>query len=564
MKKYYLCILLGCFLLTFGCNSSSDGTDTYNANPADHRDGSQPVGLDTCINNGTDSNFIDTGSVDFMFTELLGRPTDSSVTVNIVPRETMDVLFKYGTVPGEYTGQTELQNVEGYPGFEIGSSGIGTDIEITGLNSNTRYYYQMNYKVSGQSEYVTGEERTFHTQRAPGSTFTFTVQSDSHINLIDPDVIGGNTGKLENYNQTLANQGTDTPDFLIDMGDTSMAEYAYGGHGGKYENPGPGLVEKWFMMQREIFSTVGHSIPVFMAMGNHDGEVSVHADEALPYAATYRQGWFPNPNPLLNDFYSSGETKVYDFLGNSPREASYSWTWGDALFIVLDSAYYRPQTDNKRGGGNGGSIWRETLGIDQYLWLKSTLENSDAVFKFVFLHNLTGGRSSDRESSGRGGVESSMYGEWGGRNDELQTGNNDYVFDTERPASEGWIKPIREILAENGVTIVFHGHDHFYAYQHQEDFTPDQSDVAYVLVPQSSVDSRRYNLAEYEGHVEEYQYHNTDSSVVLNKGGHIRCEVSGDKVTCEYVHTRNKFVNHSFSCSGDDNRCETYGTLNTN
>ena len=32
-----------------------------------------------------------------------------------------------------------------------------------------------------------------------------------------------------------------------------------------------------------------------------------------------------------------------------------------------------------------------TLGREQYEWLKTTLENSDATFKFVFSHNLIGG-----------------------------------------------------------------------------------------------------------------------------------------------------------------------------
>ncbi|MCP4744717.1 MAG: hypothetical protein GY874_01050, partial [Desulfobacteraceae bacterium] len=177
------------------------------------------------------------------------------------------------------------------------------------------------------------------------------------------------------------------------------------------------------------------------------------------------------------------------------------------------------------------------------------------------VHSLTGGCSSDRESGGRGGVECSMYGEWGGQNEERSHGNTDYVFDTMRPESEGWSKPIREIFAENGVTILFKGHDHFYAYQHQKDYAPDLADVAYLTVPQSSVDQGRYGLAAEEGHVAEYMYQNTESSIILAKGGHIRCKVSPETTTCEYVHTRDRGVNHSFSCSAETNECDTYGNL---
>ena len=46
-------------------------------------------------------------AVTFMAPELLGCPTDSSVIVNAVAEQTLQVKFQYGTSSGIYTGETD-------------------------------------------------------------------------------------------------------------------------------------------------------------------------------------------------------------------------------------------------------------------------------------------------------------------------------------------------------------------------------------------------------------------------------------------------------------------------
>ena len=60
---------------------------------------------------------------------------------------------------------------------------------------------------------------SFHTQRKPGSPFTFTVQADSHMDQGTQPTI---------YERTLANMSADRPDLFIDLGDTFMTD--------KYDN----------------------------------------------------------------------------------------------------------------------------------------------------------------------------------------------------------------------------------------------------------------------------------------------------------------------------------------
>ena len=140
--------------------------------------------------------------VDFTLGELLGKPTDSSVTVNFEPGETINVFVEYGTAPGVYTGTTTTVVAPG-----------GSPTEISGLSGNTQYYYRLVYETTDDlGNFETRPEHSFWTQRASGSTFTFVLQSDSHIQ-------GGPSINTTTYANTISNMVADGPDFLIDVGD---------------------------------------------------------------------------------------------------------------------------------------------------------------------------------------------------------------------------------------------------------------------------------------------------------------------------------------------------------
>ena len=153
-------------------------------------------------------------------------------------------------------------------------------------------------------------------------------------------------------------------------------------------------------------------------------------DEADPaqtqpiLAVNARRAIFPNPKP--DGFYTGNTDTSLTYIDDDHlREDYYAWTWGDALFIVLDPYWYTmkfPQENStypfggeeNQSGENAtkGTRWDWTLGIDQYLWLKNTLATSTATYKFVFIHNVTGGIIP----YGRGGTEIAGYFEWGGKN----------------------------------------------------------------------------------------------------------------------------------------------------
>ncbi len=415
----------------------------------------------------------------FTAQELLGRVTDSSVTINMAADQDLDVYVEYGTASGSYTGRTASARYSG---------GAPFNVVLTGLKANTRYYYRIEYRATGASAFTPRVERSFQTQRPRGSTFTFDVQFDPHMDEnSDPAT----------YTQTLANILADKPDFLIDLGDNTMSD--------KLQPVTQAGVLGRNQLLRTYYDLACHSVPLFLVLGNHEGEWGRFLDGTANNVAVWntlaRKQYYPNPVP---DGFYSGDAQTYPIVGQ--RQAYYSWEWGDALFVVLDPYWNQPSSPDASGD------WSLTLGPTQYAWLKRTLESSASTFKFVFCHNLVGGLNMNGPM--RGGIETARYLEWGGYNLDGAWG-----FDKARP---DFAMPVHNLLVANNVTVFFHGHDHLYARQ-------DLDGIVYQEGPQPS--ARNTNLG---ARGTDYSYtHGT----VLGGVGYIRVTVSPTAVTAQYVQT---------------------------
>src|ERR1044071_353096 len=142
--------------------------------------------------------------VTFTGQELLGRPTNNSITINVVSSSALDSYFEYGTSPGAYTSQTGVITTPANEPIEA---------VISGLNANTQYFYRLQYRRTGTSTYTARAEHSFRTQRLAGNNFVFDITSDSHVNV-------GGLGNGTTWSNTLTNVANDNPDFLIYCGDT--------------------------------------------------------------------------------------------------------------------------------------------------------------------------------------------------------------------------------------------------------------------------------------------------------------------------------------------------------
>jgi UDP-2,3-diacylglucosamine pyrophosphatase LpxH len=247
--------------------------------------------------------------------------------------------------------------------------------------------------------------------------------------------------------------------------------------------------------------------PTYFALGNHEGENPTQ-DTFHANARSARMKVVPNPDASVSSFYKDP----------NPYESYYAWEWGDALFVVLDPFSYC--TDDP-----DDDPWNWTLGQAQYDWLYDTLSSSGKKWKFVFLHHLTGGKREVR-NYGRGGIEYAKFKvmqqatyEWGGEDE-----NGNYLWSEKRP---GWEHgAIHDMLASEGVTAVFHGHDHGFAHQ-----TLDG--IHYIECPTISGISLFQRLYD-DGFLEAADYKN---GVRMGNNGYIRVTVNPEQVLVEYVGT---------------------------
>jgi hypothetical protein len=236
--------------------------------------------------------------------------------------------------------------------------------------------------------------------------------------------------------------------------------------------------------------------------GNHEQAARYLLDgtpnNPAVWAQNSRNALFSQPAP--DNFYT-GNTESVTHIGLLRNY--FSWTWGDALFVVIDPYWSSPvAVDNIFGGtARRGSLWDVTHGDNQYLWLKTTLESSTAKYKFVFAHHVMG--------TGRGGIELAGLYEWGGKN---PNGTSD--FSSRRPT---WESPIHQLMVANKVRIFFQGHDHIWVRQQLDG-------VIYQTLPQPADPN--------------YAFDNEDaylSGDKLPNSGYARVSVSPSEVKVEYV-----------------------------
>ena len=419
---------------------------------------------------------------------VLGRPTDRSVAASLSATVAEEVYVEWAEAGAAYVDRT--------PSAQLGVQ-VPTTITLDRLRVNTAYSYRVRYRVAGESTFRSGPDRAFRTARTPGTAFTFAVQADPHLDDNSSTAV---------YGQTLQNILSDRPDFLIDLGDTSMSEKCVMAGSTLCAPPAPvseATVAARTRLARTWFESVAHSVPLFLVLGNHDGEAGWSGSLSTPsldlWAVTARTALFPNPAP--DAFYSGSEDAV---PGIGLRQNYYAFEWGDALFVMLD-----PYTYTQRKPGT--DLWGWTLGSTQYQWLARTLLASRARYKFVFTHHLLGGNGSET----RGGAAFAPYYEWGGRNADGSWG-----FDRQRP---GWAAPIHQLMVEAHVTAWFHGHDHLYARE-------ERDGIVYQEVPQPSL--ARYDTPDPAA---GYGYVGSVGTNIFPSSGHLRVNVSPTSVRVEYV-----------------------------
>jgi hypothetical protein len=418
---------------------------------------------------------------------ILGRATDRSITFSLLSKEkNQECFFEIGTQKNNYTRKTVLTLL---PETKV------VEVLLQELEPNTEYFYRLNYRESGTQDFLQRSDYRFATGRAPGSTFVFTIQGDSH-----PERPQSSHPEL--YARTLQTAASDQPDFHICIGDDFSVE--------KYRQVSAATMAEPYLLQRPFLGLVGQTAPIFLMNGNHEQaslfnyqQTDVRKDVAT-FVQTARNQLYPTVGP--DGFYTGNQETLPDI---GLLKDYCAWTWGDGLFIILDNYWHSAELVDSGYGAKGGGgkekkekdWWKITIGNAQYQWLKKTLETSKAKYKFVFAHHVLG--------SGRGGVDEADLYEWGGKGKK-----GEGSFAQMRPT---WELPLHQLMVKHGVNVFFQGHDHLYCQQ-------EKDGIIYQEVPMPS----DHNYTAYND--DRYQ-----SGTKLPSTGHIRVTVAPHKVKVEYV-----------------------------
>mmetsp|Transcript_4416 Transcript_4416/g.6603 ORF Transcript_4416/g.6603 Transcript_4416/m.6603 type:complete len:558 (-) Transcript_4416:210-1883(-) len=437
---------------------------------------------------------------------ILGSPTDTGITISLFTDTDTSAQIFYRTLDTDVYQQSEFNAI---------SSSSPQKYVLEGLKPNTKYEYILtfqNLNMGRPCDITNSPPQYFSTQKPKGAGYSFAVVADIHLH--DPGAYDKNIFEESLTNLRSVVDGSQGIDFIVDIGDTFMGsklgythetiEYAYQD------------IFRWY-------SKVANSAPLYLANGNHDCELGWLLSDGFvrSYAATnaktslalhcamLRLKYYENPMPSA--FYRSNldvEFEEAGYLGNY-----YSWSWGDALFVVLDPFWY-----TNRNSGRPEDPWDWTLGKQQYDWLKETLEASDHKFKFLFIHHLVGGVfGTSKEGGGGGGPYYGNFFEWGGFDKDSQ-----YAFDDQRA---GWDHgPIHEMMTEYGVTAVFKGHDHMY-------HAGALDDVVYHTLPKPSVPNAHGHASNT---AEAYERGYPPEEVVATSG-FLTVDVKPSQVTVSYV-----------------------------
>jgi hypothetical protein len=338
----------------------------------------------------------------------LGCLTHSSVLLNVVAGEG-DILCRI-----RFGRNDDIEGRNWQKSADISLKALTPkQIRLEPLEPDTEYRYQVYARLKDQRDFRLVTEHPFRTRRISPSAFSFALFSDAHIQPFQQ--------VRERYrilNQVTSSILTRGPDFSLMLGDNIQT---ISSHGGPIIEKRHGAI--LYAHLRHALGFLPSSIPLFNTIGNWEGENGWHPEQERSWARQARLDWIPTPDPKT---YPEGGSESGDFYG---------FTWGDALFLVLNVSGYTSSDHTLQSPVGKADDW--TLGEVQKQWLQEKLSKSEKKWKFLFLHHPVGGKAGDDLNS--------RYGRGGGR----------AAYTGEQAVIHEWMKTY-------GVQALFYGHDHVF------------------------------------------------------------------------------------------------------
>jgi hypothetical protein len=406
---------------------------------------------------------------------LLARPTTSSILIN-ARNGAADAT---ATVRVHARGSSDLLRttapLRAAPGGWL-------EWSIDGLAPGTRYTYEL-HLASPAGPAVVAARGEFITQRTGHESFTAALITDPHTGSFPEGA-----PPLHVMDDVVRNVVRDKPEFVIALGDNVAWPSSRDSAQSSAED-----AERAYDMYRRHIAPFSGSVPHFSLLGNWDGETGKFPSASVALVRGARHKFLPNPNDRT---YPQGGSAGQDY---------YAFTWGPALFVILNVQGYTkasgPMVLPTQSDVTRVEDW--TLGRTQLAWLERTLKESTQPFKFLCIHHAVGGNA--------GNPHDTLYGRGGAR-----------------AANVGEQRIVHAMMRKYGVQVFFYGHDHV--------FVDDVVDGIHYALPGSFGAPWHFQRP-----VTGYERFWTDS-------GHARLTVTPEQARVEYVNEAGA-VFHSFVVS---------------
>jgi hypothetical protein len=302
--------------------------------------------------------------------------------------------------------------------FDAPSAGTRHEVALTGLSPDTLYAYRV---AAIDARQVVGWSGDFALRTAPERTrpFRFAVMSDSRAALGGPEanVAASNHAILRAFFTEAFKLGADFiifPGDLVDGYTTQRRD-----------------LEMQFEAWKRAVEPIGHYLPIFEGMGNHELLFSRPEKARID---------LPPPNSTEDvfaaEFVNPTNGPPPERPGLPPyQENAYAFDYGSVHFVSVNTNYWISSSPGPDVGNREGFIMER-----QMAWLRQDLKaarEKGASFIFVFTHEPgfpNGGHRGD-----------AMY--WNGK-----------VKSVNAMRAEFW-----SMMSEYAVDVVLHGDEHNYS-----------------------------------------------------------------------------------------------------
>jgi phosphodiesterase/alkaline phosphatase D-like protein len=350
------------------------------------------------------------------------------------------------------------------------------------LSPATRYQYRVLLDAGTDQSLRPVATGSFRTQRNRAASYTAVLLTDAHTGSFPEG-----SQPVLTLDKVVQNASRARPEFVLDLGDN----VAWPGSR-EYGQKSPEAAVEAFACYRRQIGPLSINSPHFPVIGNWSGESGKFPEKSIEMVAGVRQAFLPGPNHLTYP------------QGGSEREDYYAFSWGDALYVILNiQTYSKPSRPDELPSltMDVNQVTEWTLGEKQMAWFATTLGKAKERFRFVCMHHPAGGNA--------GNAANTIYGRGGARS-----------WNTGEQAR------IHALMKKHRVQIFFYGHDHV--------FVDDVVDGIHYALPGSCGAPWKFTRQETG-----YERFWPDS-------GHAQLEVTPDKASVSFINLNGEVL-HTFS-----------------